>query len=145
MFEENQMDFALYALDLTRVKFDFLQSQRQRQCVSGGIFSDGVFGDLDDLFRLLQAESATRGCTKKLGKVDGRQAAIAFADGYFARRAIEVVPNVSVKIFKYSGKSLESKAFAVFFAPERLFTKENLLRDSDFSSEMWYNAGASGS
>ena len=82
---------------------------------------------------------------RSLERVDGRQAAIAFADGYFVRRVIEVVPNVSVKIFKYSGKSLEIKDFAVFFAPERLFTRENLLRDSDFSSEMWYNVGVSGS
>ena len=65
-----------------------------------------------------------------------RQEAMSWADGYFDRRAIEVAPKVSVKRFKYSGKSLTIRDFATFLAPERFFTNKNLLLDSDFSSEM---------
>ena len=79
-----------------------------------------------------------------LVREEGRHEAICSAEGYLESMAIEVAPKVSVKIFKYSGKSFEIKALAMFLAAERFLTNKNLLRDSDFSSEMWYNTGASG-
>ena len=74
--------------------------------------------------------------SRSLARAEGRHDAMAFADGYFIKTAMEDAPKVSVKIFEYSGKSLAIKAFATFFAPERFFTSKNLLLDSDFSSEM---------